>query len=199
MRGSVARRRRQSSRGRSKLGTDRGAQTGRHHYLHWRPADCFGRTRWMVAGDARLANGIKAFDVVVNRAGRDIQLRLSCRNHERYFQAERRVWTSITHREWDECISAAVSAMRAFGRTTSPMIQIALQYATAARWDTDRRARLVDAYAIALLDEMPAVAPEQRPGLKQAVLNAIGWLEKAGAADSATDLRRRLAAAGSPP
>jgi hypothetical protein len=77
---------------------------------------------WLHAMRA-LSNGLNSFDIVVNRAGRNINVRLSCRNHQPYFQAERRVWTSITRREWDECISAAVSAMRVFGRTTRPMIK----------------------------------------------------------------------------
>jgi hypothetical protein len=144
-----------------------------------------------------LPKGITTFDVLVKRMGRDIEVRLSCRSHEPYFQAERGVWTSIMRREWEECISAAVSAMKAFGRTTSPMMQIALHCATAAKWDTNRRARLVHAYAIALLDEMPAVAAAQQSAIRQAVSSSISWLEKAGASEPASDVRKRLAASGS--
>jgi len=147
---------------------------------------------WLQAMRA-LPKGADRFDVTVRRAGEDVRLRLSCRSHTSYFEAERRVWTAITRRDWNECASASRSAMQTFGKSTSAMIDIQVRCARAGKWSTNRLAPLVYEYCVALLDELSAVVPTEQPSTRKEVLDSVTWLEKNGAAASASGLRDRLA------
>jgi hypothetical protein len=148
---------------------------------------------WLHAMRA-LRKGAKNFEVIVKRAEREVTVRLSCRSHVPYFEAERRLWMSITRRDWSECTLAALAAMDAFGRTTSTMMFIRLQCAIAARWNTDRRAPLLYDYAVSLLDEIPGESSTGQARNRETVIDAVSWLQKAGALASAKDLNNRVAA-----
>jgi hypothetical protein len=153
---------------------------------------------WLHAMRA-LPKGSKTFDVTVLRKGRDITLRLSCTSHAPYFEAERRVWASITSRNWNECAAATLAAMQAFGKNTSAMMEIRLRCATAGKWAAPQLREMLHDYAVTLVDEMPARSPAERPSIREMVLDIVRALEKAGAATFATELRDRLAQAQAEP
>jgi hypothetical protein len=86
------------------------------------------------------------FDVTVKRTSDDVKVRLSCRSHLQYFEAERRVWTSITRGDWSGCVSATLAAMDAFGKSMSEMQLVRLECAVEAKWETGRLLQIVYDY-----------------------------------------------------
>ena len=148
-----------------------------------------------------LPDGLVSFEVVVSRNGQDVKTRISCQSHVPYFQAEKRVWTTIGRRDWSGCAAATAEAMDAFGKRISPMMYVQLQCGLLANWPFERLRRVLYDYSSLLIDELPALTPQGQAESREEVTNSISVFEKAGAAGYANELRNRLAAlsAGSLP
>lgn len=149
---------------------------------------------WVKAMRA-LPSELRSFEVVVTRNGQQVKTLLSCRSHVPYFEAEKRLWTAISRRDWAGCASAAVAVMDAFGKPVSSMAHVRLQCAVVARWEPDRLVRTLYDYASAVIDELPAQAVKDQASRREDVLTTVKLLEGTGATMYANELRARLEAA----
>ena len=141
-----------------------------------------------------LGRGQARYRVDVMRAGRSVQLELPCDGDraKRLFAAERGMWTSITQRAWDSCVTRGTEMVEAFGTDFSPPLMIMTRCTAAQSLRPD--VALVNRLAHALLAELTA-DPQPSPDLREQLLLTLRDLDDsraAGGTDYATPLRTRM-------
>lgn len=149
-----------------------------------------GPDYWIAAMRA-LPSGLSYFDVEVMRASQVHTIRLPCRSHLPYYQAERRRLLAASRRDWKGCVAASEDVLSAFGATVSPPLSMAVLCAS-ADGQGDKASQYGYQYGVAAIHEMSVLPAAQRATSREILIAMIQQLDDAGYKYLAADLHTRL-------
>jgi S1-C subfamily serine protease len=134
------------------------------------------------------------FEVHVERAGRQAQVRLPCRDHRPYLSAERSLWEAITARNWDACIRATEKVSETFGAASSFPLELGIRCSHLTRDKPNQEQLMAAIYRLGslMVDEVRFVGPSERALMRSRVVEIIVELEQRGYSTYANDLRKEL-------
>jgi S1-C subfamily serine protease len=146
---------------------------------------------------ARVSHG-EYVDVRVDRAGKEVSLRLPCRNDSPRWEASLALGQAIAEGRWQDCIDAVSRWTRATGVTSSGALHTAilcmLEKAKAEKQrPPDEYWRRLHTWATKALEEAH-YSPTGLADVRPALLNAVEALEKVGRSTLADDIKQQIAA-----
>jgi S1-C subfamily serine protease len=137
-------------------------------------------------------------DIRVDRAGKEVSIRLPCRDDRPEWEASVALWRAIADGRWQDCVDAGSAWSKAVGYAPSGLLRTGLlcilEKSKAERQrPPDEYWRRVHAWATKAVEEAhykPTGLSENR----SALLNAVEALEKAGRGTLAEDIKQQIAA-----